>query len=209
MDLYNRLFTRYPDLLDCAETIWSAYVVLETCYVQGGKVMICGNGGSAADSEHITGELLKGFYLRRPVAADFKQKLAGMYPEEAEYLASHLQGALPAISLVSQVSFITAFANDVAADMIFAQQVFAYGQPGDVLVALSTSGNAINVAHAVRVAKAKEVKTISLTGKTSGLLEALSDITIRVGWELTPDIQERHQAIYHTLCAMLEERFFS
>ena len=171
--------------------------------------MICGNGGSAADSEHISGELLKGFYLKRPVTAEFEQKLARIYPEEAEYLTSHLQGALPAISLVSQVSFITAFANDVAADMIFAQQVFAYGQPGDVLVALSTSGNARNVAHAVRVAKAKEVKTVSLTGKTGGLLGTLSDITVKVGWELTPDIQERHQAIYHTLCAMLEERFFS
>ena len=171
--------------------------------------MICGNGGSAADSEHISGELLKGFYLKRPISADFKQKLAGMFPEEAEYLANHLQGALPAISLVSQVSFITAFANDVAADMIFAQQVFAYGQPGDVLVALSTSGNAHNVVHAARVAKVKDVKTVSLTGKTGGLLATVSDITIRVGAELTPDIQERHQAIYHTLCAMLEERFFS
>ncbi len=209
MDMLNRLLSRYPDLHSCAEDVVSAYRMLENCYQQGGKVLVCGNGGSAADSEHITGELLKGFYLKRPIAVELRQKLAELWPNEGKYLADHLQGALPAISLVSQVSFITAFANDVAADMIFAQQVFAYGQAGDVLLALSTSGNAKNVVNAVKVASAKGIRSLSLTGKTGGILGHVSDVTIKVGWELTPDIQERHQAIYHTLCAMLEERFFA
>lgn len=209
MSLIERMLARYPDLQACAEAVSAAYQVLENCYAQGGKVMVCGNGGSAADSEHIVGELLKGFYLKRPAPPAMKARLVETFPADGEYLADHLQGALPAISLVSQVSFLTAFANDVAADMVFAQQVYAYGQVGDVLLALSTSGNARNVVHAAQVAKVKGVRVISLTGKSGGQLAGLSDVVIKVGWELTPDIQERHQAIYHTLCAMLEERFFS
>lgn len=205
----ERMVERYPDLLASAQAVSQAYHALETCYTGGGKLLVCGNGGSAADAEHIVGELLKGFFLKRPVSDDFRKKLAESISGDAEFLAERLQGALPAISLVSQVSFITAFSNDVSPEMIFAQQVFAYGRAGDVLLALSTSGNAPNIVHAVRVAGALGMVSIGMTGASGGLLAQISDIIIKVGLECTPDIQERHQAIYHTLCAMLEERFFS
>ncbi|ALS27094.1 phosphoheptose isomerase [Paenibacillus sp. 32O-W] len=151
---------------------------------------------------------MKGFMSKRPVPAEMRDKLA-MYGEaEADYLAGHLQGALPAISLVSQSALSTAFINDVAADMVFAQQVYGYGRPGDALLVFSTSGNSLNVVRAVQVAKAVGLTTIAMTGESGGRLKELCDIAIRVPYTSTPDIQERHLPIYHALCMMLEEAFF-
>jgi D-sedoheptulose 7-phosphate isomerase len=150
----KNLRSRYPDLEACIGDIQSAYDLLQGAYRNGGKVLVCGNGGSAADGGHIVGELMKGFESKRPVNDNLRQKLEQLDPEEGTYLAERLQGALPAISLSEHTALITAVSNDVAADMIFAQQVFGLGKAGDVLIAISTSGNSANVLHAVRVAHA-------------------------------------------------------
>jgi D-sedoheptulose 7-phosphate isomerase len=208
MDFIAHLLQKIPDLAACGQTIQNAYQVLETCYAAGNKVLICGNGGSAADSEHIVGELMKGYFLKRPLSAELRARFANFFPERGEYLADHLQGALPAISLVSQVSLVTAFANDVAADMIFAQQVFGYGRSEDVLLGISTSGNSPNVINALQVGKVLGLHNIGLTGARPCAMDVFCDVVIHVPLEFTPDIQERHEAIYHALCACLEERFF-
>jgi D-sedoheptulose 7-phosphate isomerase len=203
------LVAKYPDLDACVDDIQAAYELLLHCYTNKGKVLFCGNGGSAADSEHLVGELMKGYLRARPVPPDVRQALSDAFPEQGAYLADHLQGALPAISLVSQTALLTAFANDVAADMIFAQQVYGYGNAGDVLVGISTSGNSSNVLHALRVARTMGLRTLGITGASGGAMNDLCDVTIRVPWEQTTDIQERHLAIYHALCAMLEDEFFA
>lgn len=208
MKIFERLKQRYPDLNEALPAISQAAQMLQTCFEAGGKLLVCGNGGSAADSAHIVGELMKGFYLKRPVPAGLRERLMASYPESGAYLAEHLQGALPAISLVSQTSLITAVINDMAGDMIFAQQVYGYGRPGDVLLGISCSGNAPDVLHAFRVARLLGVKTLGLTGRSGGGMLSLCDGLIRVDSDLTPDIQERHLAIYHALCAYLEESFF-
>ena len=169
----ERLLTTYPALAVCRKSIQAAHGLLYTTYVQGGKLLLCGNGGSAADCEHIVGELMKGYQAPRPLTAAVRAQLVAAFPNEGTYLADHLQGALPAISLVSQTALITAFANDVAADMVFAQQVYGYGRPGDTLVAISTSGNSPNVVNAVRVARALGLHTLGFTGENGGLLKGL------------------------------------
>jgi D-sedoheptulose 7-phosphate isomerase len=205
----EHLLDRYPDLVSAASAVEAAYGLLEACYAAGHKVLVCGNGGSAADSEHIVGELMKGYFLKRPVPAELRGRLQTLFPAQGQYLADHLQGALPAISLVSQVSLVTAFANDVAADMVFAQQVYGYGVPGDVVLGLSTSGISANVLNALRVGRACSLRTIGLTGRLgSPAMAEVCDVLICVPWDRTPDVQERHEAVYHTLCAELEERFF-
>ncbi len=198
----------YPDLAECAPAVQRAFEILRDAYRAGGKLLVCGNGGSAADSEHIVGELMKGYFTKRPVPPAIRQRLEAVFPEDAAYLAGHLQGALPAISLVSQTSLITAFANDVAADLIFAQQVYGYGAPGDVLLGISTSGNSPNVIYALKVARALGLRTIGLTGRSGGQMKDLCDVAICAPADLTPEIQQRHMVIYHALCAMLEEEFF-
>jgi D-sedoheptulose 7-phosphate isomerase len=203
------LLKKYPELAAVTAEIEAARDLLVASYRQGGKTLICGNGGSASDSEHIVGELMKGFLMRRPVPAATRERLKAVSDDEGVYLADHLQGALPAISLVSHTSLITAFANDVAADMIFAQQVYGYGRPGDVLIGISTSGNAANVRHALQVARALRVATIGLTGATGGKMLPFCDVAIRVPVAETADVQERHLAIYHALCAQVEEQFFT
>ncbi|HET6872744.1 MAG TPA: SIS domain-containing protein, partial [Sporolactobacillaceae bacterium] len=151
----TELVEKFPDLSVCLPSIEEAFELLKSCYQMNGKVLLCGNGGSASDCEHIVGELMKGFLLKRPVNEDFRKKLADLPQEEAAYLTENLQGALPALSLVSQTALMTAFSNDVASDLVFAQQVYGYGNPGDVLIGLSTSGNSKNVLYALKVAKAK------------------------------------------------------
>ncbi|RAV20687.1 D-sedoheptulose-7-phosphate isomerase [Paenibacillus contaminans] len=198
---------KYPELSVCAGDIGRAFETMRDCYRNGGKVLLAGNGGSAADCEHIVGELMKGFMSKRPVPTLMRERLSRL-AGEGEYLADRLQGALPAISLVSQTALASAFANDVAADMVFAQQVYGYGRPGDVFVGLSTSGNSLNVLHALQVAKTLDLRTIGLTGRTGGRMSEICDVTIRVPHDRTPDIQERHLPVYHTLCMMLEEEFF-
>ena len=197
----NVLIERYPQIDNCKKEIEEAYLVLEESYANGNKLLVAGNGGSAADSEHIVGELMKGFKKQRPVPADMREKLG-------ENLADHLQGALPAISLAGHAALSTAFLNDVAPDMVFAQQVYGYGNENDVLLAITTSGNSGNVLHAVKVAQAKNMKTIGLTGPKGGKLKEAADTCICVPGSCTADIQELHLPVYHALCAMLEERFF-
>ncbi|MDI9484072.1 MAG: SIS domain-containing protein [Bacillota bacterium] len=203
------LLTRYPDLESCLRDVNEAFEIWRDSFASGHKTLICGNGGSAADSEHIVGELMKGFISRRPVGEDFLLKAEALYGDHGRYLANHLQGALPAISLSSQLGLISAFGNDVSFDMVYAQQVYGYGKPGDVLVAISTSGNSPNVLHAVQVAKLRGLGVIGFTGKHGGEMAKLCDVSIQVPDDETYRIQERHLAIYHTLCIMLEEEFFA
>jgi D-sedoheptulose 7-phosphate isomerase len=190
-------------------SIQAAFALLQSMYQQGGKLLICGNGGSAADSEHIVGELMKAFNLPRPLPVSVRDKFIAAFPNDGAALASKLQGALPAISLVSHTSLFTAFANDVASDMVFAQQVYGYGKAGDALLGISTSGTSKNVIYALQVARTLGLRTIGLTGHNGGKMPDLCDVTICVPYESTPDIQERHLPVYHALCLMLEEAFFS
>ncbi len=206
--MFKTLTERYPDLTECRETIEDAYRLLESAYADDRQVLVCGNGGSAADSEHIVAELMKGFALPRPVSTAVREQLALSSPETGVYLADHLQGALRAISLVSQTGLATAFSNDVAPDMAFAQQVFGYGRPGDVVWGISTSGTSANVVHAVQVGRARGLGTLGLTGRDGGALAAHCDVAIRVPCTVTAEIQERHLAVYHALCLALEARFF-
>lgn len=206
--ILRQMTTRYPELRDCLPDIELAYDFLYNSFHQNGKLLLCGNGGSAADCEHVVGELMKGFMSKRPLSALISENFEREFPGEGFGLAERLQGALPAISLISHTALISAYANDVAPEMIFAQQVYGYGRPGDVLISFSTSGNSLNVLRALQVAKVQGLKTIGFTGCTGGKMKSLCDVTICVPWEKTPDIQERHLPIYHALCSMLEEAFF-
>ena len=208
MTEFVRLAERYPDLADCLPTIVAATRAIEYCYRNGGKVLVCGNGGSASDSEHIVGELMKGFNLPRRVPGDLHARLVDRFGQDGAYVAEHLQGALPAISLVSQTALLTACANDLAADMAFAQQVYGYGRPGDVLIGISTSGNARNVIHALQLAVTIGLRTIGLTGKDGGAMLQFCDVSVRVPADRTADVQERHLAIYHTVCSAIEGGVF-
>lgn len=200
MSELERLLERYPKLEGCREDILKAFLAMEDTFKKGGKLLICGNGGSAADSDHIVGELMKGFRKKRPLSQEKREKLGS--------LSDHLQEALPAISLTGHQALSTAFLNDVAPDMVFAQQVYGYGRKNDSLLAITTSGNSENVLNAVKVAKALELKVIGLTGPQGGELKKLADICICVPGESTADIQELHLPVYHALCAMLEDAFF-
>ena len=200
MNYLERLVERYPALDGMKDTIEEAFQIMKPSYENGGKLLVCGNGGSASDSDHIVGELMKGFYKKRPLSEAEKEKFGG--------LSEHLQGALPAISLAGHPALSTAFLNDVNPEMIFAQQVYGYGNENDVLLAITTSGNSGNVLHAVKVAQAKNMKTIGLTGPKGGKLKEAADTCICVPGSCTADIQELHLPVYHALCAMLEERFF-
>ena len=185
-----------------------AFDLLCGIYKNGGKLLVCGNGGSAADSEHVVGELMKGFMLPRKISAGCRAKFIKSSPANGEYISDNLQRALPAISLVSQSSLISAFSNDIAPDIVFAQQVYGYGKPGDCFMGFSTSGNSKNVIYAAETAKAMDMITIALTGKSGGLLKGICDCTIRVPSDSTPEIQEYHLPIYHDLCKRLEMEFF-
>ena len=202
------LLEKYPELDVCSNDIMQAFLIMKECYLNGGKALFCGNGGSAADSDHIVGELMKGFHLPRPLRPEIKRKFTERFGDEGAAIADQLQAALPAISLVSHGALITAFMNDVNPELIFAQQVLGYGKPGDVLVALSTSGNSKNVVCAVKTAKVLGLKCIGLAGWNGGALNDLCDVTIKVPSQSTPDIQERHLPIYHAICLMLEDFFF-
>ncbi|MBN1075622.1 SIS domain-containing protein [Clostridium botulinum] len=206
--ILKRLLIKYPELENICNNIVNAINVLTDCYKNGGKVLVCGNGGSASDSEHIVGELMKGFLLPRELELKGQERIKEMFPENAKYLIDNLQQALPTISLVSQTSIQTAFANDNAPDLAFAQQVLGYGKEEDVLIAISTSGNSKNVLYASQVAKCKDMKVISLTGNKGGKLKSLSDVVINVPSDETFIIQEYHLPVYHAICACLENEFF-
>lgn len=206
--IFDDLFLNYPVLVQCGNEIEKAYNILAQSYHNRGKMLVCGNGGSAADSEHVVGELMKGFLLKRKIPQQDAEKISALYPDNSEVLCEGLQQALPAISLVSHVSLFSAFANDVNADMVFAQQVYGYGCGNDVLLAISTSGNSVNVCNAAQVGKAMGLHVVALTGKDGGSLAQFSDVTMCAPSDETFRIQEYHQPIYHVLCAMLEEEFF-
>lgn len=204
--IYDELFFNYPSLGVCAESIASAFEIMKNTYSFGGKILVCGNGGSAADSEHIVGELMKGFMLKRKLTAEQK---AAFEKVGAGDVADGLQGALPAISLVSHTALATAFLNDCDPELVFAQQVFGYMGKNDTLIALSTSGNSANVVKAVQTASALGGKSVSITGEGGGRLGTLCDAAIRLPSKITPQIQELTLPVYHALCAMLEAEFFA
>ncbi len=205
----NTLLERYPALTTCAEDIQMAYNTLKQSFVNNGKLLVCGNGGSAADAEHIVGELMKGFLLKRALNPEQRARFTTHFPHVGSYLADHLQYGLPAIALTGHPSLATAFANDVGADMLFAQQVFVYGNPQDVLLGISTSGNSRNVLHALQVAKVKGLKTLGLSGGTGGQMRSLCDTLICVPAHETAHVQEYHLPVYHALCSMLEAASFA
>ena len=208
MEYLEELTSRYPVLEAVKGDVLAAYEILRDCYAGGGKVMIAGNGGSCADSEHIVGELMKGFAKRRPVSGEFAAALKKADEKRGEELASCLQGGLPAIALTGHAGLSTAFLNDVNGEMIYAQQLYGYGKKGDVFMGISTSGNAENVMYAVAVAKASGIRTIGLTGKDGGELGRACDVSIVVPEQETFKIQELHLPVYHALCLMLEEHFY-
>lgn len=205
---FSALCRNYPDLAPCRADIETAYSMMENSFAGGNKLLVCGNGGSASDSEHLVGELMKGFILKRALSEETRARFAAKFGEKGAALAAQLEGALPAIALTGHNSLSTAVANDGAPDAMFAQQVWGYGQSGDVLLAITTSGNSVNVLNALRVAKVKGLKTIGLTGASGGAMKALCDVTICVQCDVTHEIQERHLPIYHAWAIALETRFF-
>ncbi len=204
----EELISRYPALSRCKDSLDAALNMLCESFRNGHKLLTCGNGGSAADAEHMVGELMKGFLLPRTLGDDLYARMQEICPNEANYFRDNLQGALPAIALVDQIALNTAFANDQAADLSFAQQVLGLGKEGDVLIAITTSGNSANVLYAVQMARVMGVKTIALTGLTGGKVKSLADISICVPENETYRIQEYHLPIYHMLCLALEQEFF-
>ena len=202
------LIERYPVLEVCKKDIVSAYELLEETYSAGRKLLVAGNGGSASDSEHIVGELMKEFKLKRKIYAAQIERLMKIDAEMGSVLAEHLQGSLPAISLVGEPSLTTAFMNDAVPVLIFAQQVNGLGRSGDVFLGISTSGNSENVLYAAVAAKSKGLKIIGLTGQKESRLMDFADVCIRVPETETYKIQELHLPVYHCLCLMLEDKFF-
>lgn len=198
--IFDRLFETFPALEFCRSEIYKAYNYLRECYRNGGKVLVCGNGGSAADADHIVGELMKGFLLRRPIE--------GQAFNHDHDILSHLQGGLPAISLNAHAALLSAFANDEEFDYAYAQQAYAYGNADDVLIALSTSGNSASVVNAVRAAGAKQLITVGITGEKRSVLSDKCTVCIRLPETETYRVQELTLPVYHCLCAMLEADFF-
>ncbi|MFZ1219579.1 MAG: SIS domain-containing protein [Chthoniobacterales bacterium] len=202
------LLERYPILGPCERDLTAALDLLETAYRNGNKLLVCGNGGSAADSDHLVGELMKGFLKRRPIPSSHAAQLEAAGGSAGKTIAGQLQGSLAAVSLPSQVSLVTAIGNDMNYEMIFAQQVYGLGRPGDVLLGISTSGRSKNVVNAVIVAKAFGLKSIALTGQSGGDLAPLADVAIKVPSDDIAEIQEMHLPVYHWLSTELEAAFF-
>lgn len=202
------LFRRYPELECCENKLLLAFDTLCGCYKKRGKLLVCGNGGSCADSEHIVGELMKSFCKNRVIPKDVAERLKAINPQEGEMMAQMLERGLPAIALSAHTALNTAFANDKNADLMYAQQVMGYGNADDVFLGISTSGNSRNVVYAMQVAKAKNMKTIALTGKDGGRIAKIADVAIIAPSSETYQIQEYHLPIYHALCLMLEDEFF-
>lgn len=202
------LMERYPVLQVCRQSIIDAYQVMEDCYTHDGKLLIAGNGGSAADSEHIAGELMKRFETPRPVPQTFAEKLKQVDPVRGESLSRNLERGLMAIPLVAHEAMTTAYINDVDGQGVFAQQLYGFGRPGDVFLGISTSGNSKNVMSATVVARALGIKVIGLTGMKGGELAKVADVAVKVPQTETYKIQELHLPVYHCWCLMLEDHFF-
>lgn len=203
----DNLIKRYPALKICREDIISSFLILERSYKNGGKLLVAGNGGSAADALHIVGELMKAFVLPRKLSNKVCDAL-NKSSNHADYLKQNLQMALPAIALVSEVGLTTAYSNDVAPDLIFAQQVLGYAKAGDVFLGISTSGNSKNIIYAAEVAKAMDMTVIGLTGATGGNMKNVCDICIKVPTKETFKVQELHLPVYHALCLEIEKSMF-
>lgn len=204
------LIDRYPMLQCCKEDIYRSFLIIRDAYKQKGKLLVCGNGGSCADAEHIVGELMKGFCKRRKISDELVEQLRSKVQnaEHVDFLIDSLECGLPTIALSAHTALNTAFGNDKDSDLIFAQEVMGYGEAGDVLLGISTSGNSKNVIYAMELAKAKGLHTVVLTGNDGGMLAKIADISIVVPLFQTYQIQELHLPIYHTLCLMLENEFF-
>lgn len=207
-DILDELITRIPALESCRQEISLAAEAITSCFKTHGKLLVCGNGGSCADADHMVGELMKSFEKKRQLPEDLKKRLQASSAERGAYLAEQLQAALPAISLCAQSSLTTAISNDMDATLVFAQQVAGYGREGDVLLAVSTSGNSQNVVDAAIAAKAIDMIAIGLTGRDGGKLHSCCDITIRVPALSTARVQEYHLPVYHALCRIIENRLF-
>ena len=209
MNKKEELFERYPELLACEADIDRALALMIETYENGGKILVCGNGGSCSDAQHIVGELMKGFLLKRPMSAEQKKAFENaLGAEEADAFASRLQRGLPAIALDGQSALMTAYLNDADPDYVYAQEVFGYGKKEDLLIGISTSGNSKNVVLAMKAAKALGIRGIALTGAKESKLSALATATVRVPSTETFKIQELHLPVYHYLCAAIEEKFF-
>lgn len=204
----NTLIERYPVLKSCEKDLTEAYCLLRDSYKAGGKLLVAGNGGSAADAEHITGELMKSFKLKRPLPESLVEKLMQIHPEKGAYLSRTLEMPLTAIPLLGNDALNTAYINDVGGPGFFAQQLLGLGNAGDVFLGISTSGNSEDVLYAVVLAKAMDMKVIALTGDNGGKLKQLADVAICVPETETFIIQELHLPVYHCLCLMLENLFF-
>lgn len=202
------LIKRYPMLDIIKRDIIDSYLILEECYEHDGKLLIAGNRGSAADSEHIAGELMKRFKIPRPVSDEYAKKLIEIDPVNGPILAKNLEQSLMAIPLVAHEALTTAYINDVDGLGVFAQQLMGFGRKGDVFLGISTSGDSKNVLNAAIVARASGLKIVGLTGQKGGKLAEVSDVAIKVPETETYQIQELHLPVYHCLCLMLEDRFF-
>jgi phosphoheptose isomerase len=208
MTFIKVLCQRFPGLENKSSVIGEAAKALIDCYSKGGKLLICGNGGSSSDAEHVVGELMKSFGMKRPLESDKGRNLVKVEPARGEYLAQKLENGLPAVSLSSQTSLTTAIANDMGGDLIFAQQVVVYGNKGDLLLAISTSGNSQNILDACLTARAQGMKVIGLTGKTGGKMKQFCDILINVPEESTGYVQELHLPVLHAICLEVEHYFY-
>lgn len=204
---WQELCARYPQWRGASGAFANAVQLLADCAATGGKILLCGNGGSAADAEHIAGELMKSFLLPRPVPESFREQARALFPQQAGELA-RLQGGIAAIPLVSGAALPTAFANDVDGQLGFAQQVYVLARPGDVVWGVSTSGNSHNVNQALRVARLLSCRTLGLTGRDGGEMATLLDVELRAPASSTPQVQELHLPMYHALCAALEQHIF-
>lgn len=204
----QRLFLRYPALRQIENELMEAYRMMRDAYCHGGKLLIAGNGGSAADAEHIAGELMKRFRIPRPVGPEFASRLIAVDQVRGAKMARNLERSLMAIPLVAHEALTTAYINDVDGLGVFAQQLFGYGRAGDVFLGITTSGNSENILNAAVVAKAMDIRVIGLTGALGGKLGQLADLTVKAPAEETYLVQELHLPIYHCWCLMLEEYFF-
>lgn len=207
-DFLNEVISRYSALESCRLDIQNACNMVIDCYSNNGKLLACGNGGSCSDADHIVGELMKSFERKRPIEPVLEENLKNIGGERGNYIAGKLQNALPAISLNAHSALYSAIANDIDASLAFAQQVLGYGNKGDILIGITTSGNSQNVIDAAITARAQGLKVIGLTGQTGGMLKEYCDITIRVPATNTADVQEFHLPVYHTICKVVEYRFF-
>ena len=206
--VFSRLLERYPELRPCASEIAAAAELLFKAARDGNKILICGNGGSAADADHICGELAKSFCKKRPIGNDLAAKLRELGGESGAFLAEKLQAGVAAISLSHHNALATAFANDVDPNLVYAQQCVVYGKPGDVFWGISTSGNAKNVYYAALTARAAGLKVLGMTGKSGGKLKEACDLCICVPRSETYEVQELHLPVYHALCLYVEDRLW-